>query len=209
MRITHYRGTVLLAGSVLAAMGLIGCSNAPAQPETSKGPLTTAAPTTQPAGPPPDTGGGGGGGAGGVALNLASLPIGGGFEDSSAPTCVVVNWIPKQTADELPAGVRVTVTAAGFDPQAWEPVDSGCSGAQPSCVGFSFEAGHTACGVGVRPSGIASASQSGQAELTLAGTVVCVDPSDAACVSFFNSVQSDNGSTIQVDVPPSTGTPTP
>lgn len=205
MRITHYRGVVLLAGSVLVALGLIGCSNTPTQPESTAAPLNTAAPSTQQAGPPPDTGGG----AGGVALNLASLPIGGGFEDPGAPTCVVVNWIPAHPEDTLPAGVSVTVTDARFDPEAWEPVDSGCSGSQPSCFGFSFEAGNTVCGLGVRPSGIASASQSGQTELTVAGTVVCADPADPHCLAFFTAVQSDNGSTIQVDVPPSTDSPTP
>jgi len=205
MRITHYGGAVLLAGAALAAVGLVGCTNAPAQPETTTAPLSTAAPTTQQAGPPPDTAGG----SGGVALNLASLPIGGGFEDSGSPTCVVVNWIPKHPEDQLPAGVRVMVTDARFDPEAWDPVDSGCSGAQPSCFGFSFEAGHKACGLGVQPSGIASASQSGQTELTVAGTVVCDDPADTACVSFFHAVQDDDGSTIQVDVPPTAGSPTP
>lgn len=201
---TQYRGMGVLLALIAGGIALGGCASAPAHTEASPAPPVATAPATQVAAPPPDTGG-----ASGVPLTLASLPIGGAFEDAAAQNCVVVNWIPKHPEHRLPQGVKVTVTGAGFDPEVYDPVDSGCSGTQPSCFGFSFEAGHTACGLGVRPTGIRDVSPGGQTSLTVSGEVVCDDPASSVCTAFFTQTQADGGSTIQLDAPSPPGNSTP
>ena len=96
--------------------------------------------------------------------------------------------------------MTVTVTGAAFDPQVYDPVDAGCSGAQPSCFHFAFGGGQTSCGLGVEPTGL-SADQTGQTELTVTGTVVCAQPQSPGCTAFFDEVTSEGGSTIEVDAP--------
>src|SRR5438876_775735 len=119
---THVISRIVRCAPLLALTLLaVGCARAaptaPAAPAADAPATTAAADGTTPQGPPAVEASGPEQPAPAVpaplALDIASLPIGGSADDDSAVhQCVSVGWL----GSEIPHGVTITVTAVRFEP---------------------------------------------------------------------------------------------
>lgn len=131
---------------------------------------------------------------GNPGISVATLPIGGGSDVSSAndgAQCVHVNWILSTTGDSLPAGLSVQITGAAFEPDVYRVADNGCQG--PPCIGKIFRSAERACDLPIRPkdSRATGLNESEQVKLSAQGRVLCTNYDAAPCKSFVVAVQGE------------------
>jgi hypothetical protein len=204
----RYRG-ISFVGAVLVAVAvcgaaLSGCAGAPAKPEVNPNTLNTSAPSTQSASLPPDNG------AAGVSIELAQLPIGGNTtedEQTSADTCVTVNWIVQKVAAKIPPDAHIKITGAHFTSDEYALANSGCSGTYPQCIGFVFDSSHQICELAIAATESVPGVDDVQPGVGISGTVTCSDGRTAACASFLAAVATEQNLTIPLDSPPPPSSP--
>jgi hypothetical protein len=123
-------------------------------------------------------------GSGGVAIELAGLPIGGNAEvEGEDPTwrCAEVNWTGPP--DSLPPEVNLEITAMGTNPPgAYAISDGACSGGQPPCLFSPGILNSPPCGVLIQQIAV---SPDGVGELlVLSGDISCGPGQEALCEQF-------------------------
>ena len=148
------------------------------------------------------------------SISVPALPIGGGSDADEAEQCVRVSYLGD---DELPPGVRISLTAASFAPPLFELGGSACSGrgASAPCLSeeFAFTAENTGtdagtCILAVR---VIGGDDFESADLSLAGRVQCPAGEDALCAHVADQLGKED-ETIGLDVgdrPDETGSPSP
>lgn len=185
------------------------CGNGPSDPEPNTGPFDTSAgaqtfetsvPVTDTGGPDPDTGGGG------PSVELPQLPIGGNADASTDPAhpanqCVNVNWIADQEGAQIPAGVEVAVTGFVFGPDIFAVSDVGCSGANPSCVGYTFTTSDQVCDLAIEPLGVPADPAGETPSVSATGEVRCGEVAAAECTAFLEAVAAEQNVAIDLNFP--------
>lgn len=130
------------------------------------------------------------------AVEVASLPIGTNRDGN----CLSVRLL--SGASEVPAGLRLVITAVTFQPGAIELSGSGCSGGQTSCLGLVLtESSDDECSVPIRATGLPSGSDG--VEVVVAARVECPAGQGAACNDYKHTLEKDQRSegSASVDVP--------
>lgn len=170
---------VLGAAIVLLALVLVACGRPAVSDRASNGtadstgPEATGTPQVEDTGPQsarPT-------GENRPAIDMASLPVGGGAEDSSARhQCIGVSWL----GSDIPAGFAVVVTSVRIEPgDAFAVSSSGCD--EPRCgSSFAFEHKGDTCIVPVDATG----SPNEDARLYVDGRLRCPQGQRAQCESF-------------------------
>jgi hypothetical protein len=157
-------------------------STPPSTPDQST--TTPAIEATGPEPPPPAAGGP-------PAIEIASLPVGGGADDdTSVHQCVGVSWL----GSRIPDGVSVLITAVRIQPSGvFTQSTSGC--ARPLCnSSFAFTADQDRCTVPVTAKGRPGAS----ARLSVDGRVRCPAGQRRSCEAFTAAAKKQS---IQLTVP--------
>lgn len=171
----HVSRTLHRAPLVALALLMFGCghpssgSSSPAEAATPQS--TPAVEGTGPERPAPV------GEAPPPAVQIASLPVGGGADDDTAThQCVGVSWL----GPRIPEGVSIAVTAVRIEPAGvFVRSPSGCGA--PLCgASFAFAAGGDTCTVPVTAEG----SPGSTARLYADGVVRCPPGSQAMCRAF-------------------------
>ena len=197
-----------VGGSTPGATGRSAGASSTAATSPGDSPVTEPAgePSTEPTGPesPQATQ------AAKPSISVPALPIGGGSDADEAEQCVRVSYLGD---DELPPGVRISLTAASFAPPLFELGGSACSGGSASCLSeeFAFTAENTGtdagtCILAVR---VIGGDDFESADLSLAGRVQCPAGEDALCAHVADQLDKED-ETIGLDVgdrPEETGSP--
>lgn len=158
------------------AVLLFGCANSTPGQVDAPTATTTAASTpsiegTGPEKPQPSQ-------SGQPSVNLARLPVGGGFtgDENGNARCVGVSWLAG-----FPKGVRrISVSGMTFAPQGvFKAGGNGCGSQQSGCTAFTAD--HPDCQLSVVQVKDADITVT----LTLRGTVSCTD--QRSCADFVKS----------------------
>jgi hypothetical protein len=180
---------------VLFALLTVACSNggnssgnsgATEAPATATDAATPAVEGSGPEQPAP-------GGNGGPAVKTASLPVGGGADDSSVrQQCVGVSWLGAEKT-HLGEEAAVKVTEVRTDrPDLFKPASFNCP--NEPCDSFTFDSDTDVCYAAIAIAGKAS----GSARLFLDGRVICRSGQQKLCESFASRLE---GKAIPISAP--------
>jgi hypothetical protein len=133
------------------------------------------------------------GGNGGPAVKTASLPIGGGADDSWVrQQCIGVGWLGGEKT-HLGEEASVKVTKVRTDrPNLFKPSSFDCP-SEP-CDSFTFDSDSDVCYAAIT----IAEKASGSAHLFLDGQVVCLSRQQQSCEDFANRLE---GKAIEISAP--------
>ncbi len=109
-----------------------------------------------------------------------------------------MNWIVSQADAEIPDGVEVALTGFIFNPEVFTVSDAGCSGDNPSCVGYTFDTDNQVCDLAIEPLGIPADESP---TLSVAGAVTCDDAAGSTCATFLAAVETEQDVSIDLNFP--------